>query len=291
MRRDLAVLTATGATLSGAAVAGTVMWNRRTAAEVERLWDTFEGPSKDDEAAVWRPYSERELVALPDPVARYFRFALPDGHAVIRRARLRQSGHMRTGEGKPWAPFTAVHHVSVVPLGFVWDASWHGLPLVPMRIRDRYVEGQGAAQMLIGGIVRAGSVGSPEVASASLTRYLAEAAWLPSALLPRSGVSWSSLGNGRAAATLRDHDTNASIDVQFGDDGRIDFVSAMRYRDVGGRAVLTPWGGRFSSYDRIAGMMIPREATVEWTIAGKPVEVWRGRIESAEYELALVGGG
>ena len=286
MRRQLAILTAALAAVSGAAVAGTLTWNRRTASAVDALWD-----GESDPSAAERPYSERELACLPETVARYLRFALPDGHAVVQRARLRQSGHMRTAGGKPWAPFTAVEHLSVRPVGFLWDASWQGVPLVPTRIRDSYLGGRGVTQVLVGGLLRSGSAETPEVASASLVRYLAEAAWVPTALLPRTGVEWSQLPEGRARATLHDHDTAASIDVEFGDDGRIEHVSAMRYRDVGGRTVLTPWSARFFSYDRIAGMMIPRDATVEWTIDGSSVEVWRGRIEAAEYELALAGTG
>jgi hypothetical protein len=68
--------------------------------------------------------------------------------------------------------------------------------------------GEGASEAKLAAIIPLQKMGgTPEVASSSLLRYLAEAAWLPTALLPRSGVSW--LGT-RTAARARRSPTTAS---------------------------------------------------------------------------------
>jgi hypothetical protein len=124
------------------------------------------------------------------------------------------------------------------------------------------------------------------MASASLVRYLAEAAWLPTALVPSEAVVWQAIDDARARVTLTDRGTSATVDVAFGERGEIERVSANRFRDVHGTPVLTTWAGRFMEYARIDGMMIPTAAEVAWIIAGEPVPVWRGRIVKAEYEMS-----
>jgi len=103
----------------------------------------------------------------------------------------------------------------------------------------------------------------PEAASASLVRYLAEAAWLPTALLPSENLTWAPIDDRSARATLTDATTRVSLDVHFGAQGEIVSVSTLRHRDENGVLVLTPWGGRYRDYTSIQGMMIPMAADVE----------------------------
>jgi hypothetical protein len=47
-------------------------------------------------------------------------------------------------------------------------------------------------------------------------RYLAEAVWLPTALLPVNGVRWSPIDENRALATLQgDDDVSVSLEFRF----------------------------------------------------------------------------
>jgi hypothetical protein len=231
--------------------------------------------------------SPDELAALPEPVARYFRFALAPGQRVIEHARFQQTGTMRSAAGAAWSPFTAEETFATRPPGFVWDAVVAVLPFVPLRVRDGYARGEGASEAKLAAAIPLQNMGgTPEVASASLLRYLAEAAWLPTALLPRSGVSWVATADGGARATLADHGVTVTVEVAFGAGGEIARVSALRYRAVGGKPVLTRWTGRYFDYARVEGMMIPLAAEVAWSPPEGEFAVWRGRIADASYRFA-----
>ena len=221
---------------------------------------------------------------LPPPVARYFEFALTPGQRPITRAHLRFTG---TFAAKPnaWAPFTADQHVTPLPPGFVWDARIHMMPVLPVRVRDSYVNGTGAMRVTVAGIVpMINQRGTPEMASASLLRFLAEAVWLPTALLPRDGLSWSAIDDTSARVTLTDGATTVSLDVQFTPRGEIRTVSAMRYRDVNGTPVLTPWVGTHGEYVRMDGMMIPTVGEVAWMLPEGRTPYWRGRLVEATFD-------
>lgn len=232
-----------------------------------------------------RTFGLEQLAGLSDPVVRYFRFALAAGQPIIRRATLRTEGDFLVRPGRAWSRFTAVQHFATDPPGFVWDARIRMAPLVTVHVRDGYVNGEGSMLGRIWGVVPVvDQRGTPELAAGALLRYLAECVWLPTALLPRPGLSWTAIDDGAARVTLTDGGTTVALDVRFAPSGEIVRVSAMRHRDVSGVGVLTPWTGRFSDYARVHGMMIPVSGDVEWLLPEGAMPYWRGRIVATEYE-------
>ena len=224
------------------------------------------------------------LAGLPAPVARYLAFALSPGQRIIARAHLRSSG---TFAAKPnaWAPFIADQEVGTSPPMFVWNARIAMMPLLPVRVRDRYVGGEGSMRAAVAGLIPiVNQHGTPELAAASLQRFLAEAVWYPTALLPGDELSWSAIDDRSARVTLIDARTTVSLDVTFGSAGEIETVSAMRYRDVKGTPVLTPWVGHHRDYTRLSGMMIPTSGEVAWVLPTGPERYWRGRLVAATFD-------
>jgi uncharacterized protein DUF6920 len=229
---------------------------------------------------------DAELDALPPIVARYFRFALPAGQHPILEARLSQTGEFSLDDGRSWKAFDAIEEFHVDPPGFVWDARIHMAPGVDVFVRDSYVAREGAMRGRIAGLVPVVDMGgTPQMAEGALQRYLAEAVWLPTALLPSAGVVWSAIDEHSARATLTDGAVSASFDFRFGPDGEITGGATTRYRDVKGRMVRTRWDGLFSRYARVHGVMIPMHGDVGWILPGGRASYWRGDLRLVAYEL------
>lgn len=234
-------------------------------------------------------YTRADLQGLPEPVARYFRYVLSEGQPIIAAARIAERGEFRLGKGAGgWRAFTATQRVVTDPPGFVWDARIALAPLVGVRVRDGYVRGVGSMRAAILGVVPVLSdPGSPEVTAGALQRHLAEAAWFPTALLPRQGVAWRALDDRTAEATLTDGGTTASLQFRFDPEGAITEVFApARFREVEGRYEATPWAGRFGRYEVHGGIRIPTEAEVEWRLPAGPYPYFRGRVVGVEYRIA-----
>ena len=270
-----------GAVIAGAMVAAAAIavgiadarWDRATERAVSRL---------DASAALYpaAAFDPAQLATLPAPVARYFRFALAPGQRMPRRARIEQSGEFLLAPGR-WSRFVATSHVAAAPPAFVWDASIRVAPLVPVRVRDGYDAGEGR---MLGRVLALARVvdqhGTPEMAEASLQRWLAEGVWLPTALLPRHGVTWSPIDENTARATIVDGAVRASVDFQFGASGEVTGTSATRFRDVRGTPVRQRWVGSFRRWTRLDGMMVPLEGEVAWEPTdGAREAYWRGTID------------
>ena len=258
---------------------GSLRW-QRTSAEVADLLH-----ERGSQAA--GAFSHEDLDGLPTPVARYLRHVLREGQRLIRSVELVQEGEFRIGtDENSWRPFTATHRAVINPPGFMWDARIFMAPLLSVRVRDAYVGGGGSMHgeiLAVYPLIDAKD--KPELDSGALQRYLAEAVWFPTALLPSQGVTWEGIDDRTARATLTDSRTTVSLEFRFNDAGEIiGSFATGRFREVDGSYVATPWGGRYGGYEERQGMRIPLEGEVEWHLPDRTLPYWRGRIVEARYD-------
>jgi hypothetical protein len=265
---------------AAAAVAlGVRSWNQETQGLLDRMTS---GPAGESTAV--RVYDPAVLRCLPEPVARYFEFALRPGQELVRTAVIRHQGEFRSGLDAGWSPFASTQHFSVDPAGFVWDARIRMAPLMAVRVRDHYHAGGAGMLAKLGGVLTVvDQKDEPTLVSGAFHRYMAELAWLPTAMLPGQGLEWEAIDQNSARATLSDSGVTVSMDVHFAPTGEITRVEMMRYRDVDGVGVQTPFIGYFHRYEELDGMMIPVEGEVEWVLPEGRLKFWRGEVVSVTY--------
>jgi hypothetical protein len=258
-------------------------WNGETEATRLRLVKELQTPALTVDLS--------ELDSLPAPVQRYLRAVLQQGQPMIQRVRLAEEGIFLTRpENDGWGRFTAAHDIVPMPAGFLWDARISMGPGITVRVRDSFVNGAGSMFGSVHGMFRVMSMeNTPDMAAASLQRYLAEAVWAPTALLPVYGVQWTALDSTSARASLTTASTTAALDFHF--DPATGLVSKVfseaRGRAVGGSIVPTPWQGRWTEWSMRNGMKVPSAGEVEWILPEGPQPYWRGRLSS--YAVLAVG--
>lgn len=228
-------------------------------------------------------YHPDEVATLPGPVRRYFQTVLEPGQTYATSVRLHQSGSFRLGDAEsPWRSMDATQHYTTNPPGFVWDASIEVLPMVRARVLDAYVDGSGVLDARVLSALQVANAGpNPEMNESELLRYLAEAVWFPTALLPNRGVEWESVDSTAARATLAHRDLTVSAVFRFGDDGLVERVTADRYREADDEHAA--WTGYFRSYERRNDRLIPTAAEVEWNLANGDLPYWRATIDRIDH--------
>ena len=234
-------------------------------------------------------YDARELEGLPPPVQRYFRAVLTDGQSIVAAARVAHEGQFNMGTTQAqWRPFTSDQLVITRRPGFDWDARMRMAPGMHVFVHDAYVAGEGILHAALFGLITLADLrGTPEMAEGELMRFLAEAAWYPTALLPSQGVRWEAMDDTSASASLVDAATTVSLEFRFDAEGLINTVhAAARARTVNGALVATPWQGRFWAHDVRDGMRVPMQGEVAWLLPEGPAPYWRGRMTDIVYERA-----
>jgi Family of unknown function (DUF6920) len=257
-------------------------------------WDTGTRALRERLDALRQPvrpvrFEARELEGLPPPVQRYFRAALTDGQPMVTAVRMAHAGSFNMSEaGEQWKPFISTQRVLTRRPGFDWDARIALLPGLPVRVHDAYIAGQGILHATLLGLVTLAELrGTPALAQSELMRYLAEAPWYPTALLPSQGVRWEAVDETSACATLADGEVSATLLFRFDETGLIVSVrAAARGRTVRGTVVPTPWEGRWRRYAERDGMRVPLEGEVAWLLPEGAKPYWRGRIGRLNYEFA-----
>jgi hypothetical protein len=223
---------------------------------------------------------DRSLDGLPAAVARYLRFALPT-RKDLREVRIVQVGTLRTDvNSERWMPFEAEHIVVPPATGFVWNARVRMAPLVHVRVRDALVEGKGSGQVsLMSALTVSAAADTHEMNSGSLHRYLAEAVWYPTALLPSTQLTWSAIDATRSLATLTSHGVSVSLEFRFAETGEVTGIyTPGRWGTFPEGYRQVPWEGHFREYRDRNGVVVPSEGDVGWYVGGHWRPVWKGRI-------------
>lgn len=202
-------------------------------------------------ASSYELYRDAELTGLPEPVRRYLQTAIAAGTPLATCARLRMRGQLKVGR---WLPFRA-SQVLNPHLGFVWAARAAGV----IAGSDRYLDGVGAMDWKLAGLVTVAHEAGPDVSRSTAGRGGAEAIWVPTALLPRFGVTWSAADDAHVTARFRLGTTPAEINLVLDPEGRIRSMVFDRWGDPdrSGTWAWYPFGGDVTGYRCFEGLTIP----------------------------------
>ncbi len=234
-------------------------------------------------------YDAKELAGLPAPVQRYFRAVLKDGQRMITAVRVEHTGTFNMSPtGEQWKPFTSQQRVVTQSPGFLWNASMDVVPGLAVRVHDAYVGGEGTLRVAALGLFTIADFHGPgDIAKGELMRFLAEAAWYPTALLPSQGVRWEAVDDRSANATLVDRSISLQMLFRFDDAGLIESARAeARGAAVGKTVVMKPWEVRMSNYQERHGMRVPLYGEAAWVEAEQRKPYFRGTIGLLAYEFA-----
>lgn len=269
-----AVVAAVGVCGVVASVNG-VRFGRRVAREVREMEAPAEAPLLD----------RRSLAGLPDPVRRYLTKAVSSRQRAVGTVRLRHGGTFRPSLDGSWSPIRGEQHFTADPPGFIWWGRVRMFPGLWVDARDRSVNGIGNMFVTIESTFTIADSRGPQLDQGALMRLLGEMTWLPTAFLDGRYVQWSAIDEHRATAILQVNDRSVTATFEFGPDDLPVTCSADRYRDVGGgKAVMTPWVGRFSDYRAVDGVLVPHRVVAAWVVDGIPIEYVRFNVQHVEFD-------
>jgi hypothetical protein len=232
-----------------------------------------------------RPPNGQALDAAPAPVQRYLRLALAERATPIRAAELVQQGRLRLdGRSQRWMPFRARQTVVPADIAFTWTADVRALGPLRVRVVDRLADGRGSGTVRLGPLPLARAAPCLEMNAGALHRFLAEAVWVPSALLPSERLRWTPIDERRALATLTTPAATVSLEFRFDAAGAaIGIHTPARWGRFDGRYEQRAWEGHFGAYETIGGVRVPRHGDVGWYDGDEWQKVWDGELLSADY--------
>ena len=259
---------------------GETLLSKQVQNEVKRLFAS----SKDSIST--KIFTYDQVNNLPEPVQRYFKYALRDGQHYVSCVRLKHAGTFREGEEQGWMPIVGEEYFTADRPGFVWSAKISVFPLLFwISGIDLYIGGHGNLQIKLLSLFTIADAKGKETDEAELMRWLAERTWFPTALLPSKYVRWEPLDSSSAKATVKqDNGLTATTVFYFNSKGEITQLTADRFRAVGNSYSKDKWVGYFRDYARVDNMMIPQELEAAWHLSSGQFSYAKFRITNIEYD-------
>jgi hypothetical protein len=226
-------------------------------------------------------FTEGEIEDLPEPARRYLRASIAPGTPLARSARFRMRGSIKLG--KRWDRFRA-RQILAPHRGFLWAARAGGVIVGS----DRYAEGRGVMDWRILGLLRVAHADGSDTSRSAAGRAGAEAVWVPTALLPRFGVLWTTRGPHDIAAAYVLDDTELHLRYAVDDEGQLRSVVFDRWGDPDNSGTWGhhPFGFEATGYKTFGGVTIPIAGRAGWFLG---TDRWSEgeffRCEITDYEL------
>jgi hypothetical protein len=250
-----------------------ISWLKHTSTTSKKLFDDAQTQKREVDLS--------QIQTLPAIVQKYFTMALGKKKEIIDKAYIAQEGLFRIElEKEEYLHTEAQQFFTTKPKGFTWHAKISMDAGVYVNVFDSYVDSKAAMKAKFLSVYTiVDEYDKKELDQGALQRYLAEALWLPTALLPSQGIVWESIDAHKAKASLKDGNTSVSLEFTFNEKGEIESIySADRFRELDGAYVKTPWICRLSEYTQKDGYTIPLKGEVAWIIEG---------VESTYYKLDI----
>ncbi len=257
----------------GVAIVG-ALFQREVAEEIEDLLALHDGSTQ-------RAIAPADLERLPDPVARWLRWAQVVDEPVPATVRLEQEGEFRTGEGRDWAPFDADQYFTTDPPGFLWRVDLRFAPLVSVVGRDRWAGGDASMKMRLLGAIPVVDAAGSDLAQGAMLRWVGEIIWFPQAALSYR-IRWEAVDESSARATITAGGQTATATFVFDAEGRPLRVSAERFNDT--KQARLPWAAVNERFGEFHGVRVPVAGSASWAYESGDFEYIRWRVTRLDFD-------
>lgn len=232
----------------------------------ERLTESFLDVFHEKDPEINRAvYESRDLSSLPEAVQKYLERAMPAEGLCIKSVRIRQKGGIRVHDEASWKPFTAVQYVSVSPPKMLWAGDAEHWPLTDLKILTTYLGDRGETSAFLWGLLPAFENRGAEMKAYLMVRWLGEAVWYPTALLPSERISWEAVESkqadvSQARVRLTDGDMAVSGIFTFMKSSRAPLMFMV---DDGATPALSiyRWYCTYSDWTRFGDYQVPGKLT------------------------------
>lgn len=245
-------------------ILGNIQMNRKISRETEMLMETTE---KHEPSTI----KEKELAGLPEPVQKWLRTSGVIGKERIRSIRISQRGEMKLDPKQDkWLKPEAELYVRVDEPGYLWHVDLPMIPLLNVKGRDLFHEGEGVMEIRIGSLIPVvNEKSNDKLNESSLHRFLLEMPWYPTAAL-EDYMTWEAVDEHSAKGILTYKGITVDAMFYFGGDGRLLRQETLRFKENNEEAERLPCIGEVKGYKEFNGFNIPNRYNVTWMMDGEP---------------------
>lgn len=200
------------------------------------------------------------LRQYPEPVARFFRYHLPEGFPEHSFAKVPMKGIIKLVN---WANFRSTLYSQPFK-GFLWQANVK-MGILPIAGYDYFLTDQGAMKWTTFGVIPVMKAGGPDVSRSAEGRARMEALFAPH-LLIHPKISWEVISENEISATWKIHQEEQPMHLIIGNDGALKEAFIQRWGNPGGvkKFGYHTFGVKIQAEMKYKGTVIPAKGNAGW---------------------------
>ncbi|MDO0822476.1 DUF6544 family protein [Desulfosporosinus nitroreducens] len=230
-------------------------------------------------------FSEKDIINLPEPVQRYFRYCGFIGKEKINHVKfVWDNVSFKMSPDKPWFKIKYEQYNFVYKparLAYIYSTMFG---IVPFEGRDKYLDGQGNMLGKLLKKVTLFNVKGAEINVSAAVTYLSESLIVPNCALQQY-IKWKAIDNNHAKASIEYKGVKAEGIFTFNDHGEfMKFETDERYMDSGnGKSEKQKWTAELSNYIEKNDIKIPSKAKAIWNLPNGDYEYFKGTLTDIVY--------
>lgn len=231
--------------------------------------------------------SEQDIINLPPPVQRHFRFCGYIGKVKMINAKTEwEDIRFKRSQNGKWMHLDCLQYNSIPkPTRIVYMQNKIA-GIFPFEARDKYQNGKGNMLIRLLNLFTIADAKGIEMDKSGLVTVLSEIAILPTYAL-QDYISWEAIDDNNAKATLSDNDITVSGTFNFSNEGAMcSFYSEDRFfAEKNGTFKNIPWSIAIDKYAEKDDMKFPKKMRVKWHLKDHDLEYFKGEVSNIDYNV------
>lgn len=222
---------------------------------------------------------------LPPPVKKWIARSGVLDKPRMTHGEIRQQLQLKTStDQKTFYPATAQQITRIGTPGFMWQVEVEMNPVLWMRGRDSYQDGEGTMNIWLNSLIPVVHESGPKIDEGAMQRFLGEMVWFPQQAL-HPYIAWETIDEARARATMNWGGVQASGVFTFGREGDFTRFEAMRYYGADPAGDSIPWILTVQSYDEFEGVRVPSKLEATWQLASGDWTWLKMEVKKIKYKV------
>lgn len=205
------------------------------------------------------------LRSYPDPVARFFRYHLPDGLPQHTFAKVPLKGMIKLVN---WSHFSSKLYAHPFR-GFAWQASVK-MGILPVKGYDFFYNKQGAMHWSVFNVIPVMKASGEDVSRSAEGRAKMESLFAPH-LMIHPGIRWEAIDENEITATWKIYQEEQPVHLKLEKNGAVKAAFINRWGNPGGVKTFGyhTFGVNIEKHLRYKSTMIPAKGNAGWWFGSK----------------------
>ncbi|MTI58565.1 MAG: hypothetical protein FH762_00995 [Firmicutes bacterium] len=235
-----------------------------------------------------QPFTKADIVSLPAPVQRYFRYCGYIGKKKMSNAKIVFEDVDFISNGKQLKLRSEQYNFVSEPARIAYLSS-KVMGIIPFEGRDKYQNGKGSMIGKLMKIITLFDVTGPKMDQSALVTFLAEALIVPNVAL-QDYIKWEEIDSYKAKAIMNYGGIKVEGIFTFNDKGEfIKFETNDRYMDKGNGVIEKErWTAKVENYIEKNGIKIPGRMKGIWNLSKNDLVYFDGNITEINFDNSNV---